>query len=166
VLIPGARANSINDGNIDAIQARYVVPIANISASPRVEKMLFDRGIGYIPGFVSNSGGIFCWYLARLYQQTRENIICQGYARKIRNLIDDARLKNIPIAELARIQAKSNANRMKLERKSAIHRVAALARKLSPSRSAYIALSKALGRDWSRKDTVFCKWYFNARYFH
>ena len=165
VLIPGARANSINESNIDAIQTRFVVPIANISTSPQMEKMLFDRGISYLPGFVSNSGGIFCWYLARLSEQTRESIIRQGYARKIRGLIDAARRKHLPIAELARLQAYNNANRMVLEGSSRFYRIAAKVRKLSPRRSVYIALGKVLGSDWSSNDSLFCRSYFNARYF-
>jgi glutamate dehydrogenase/leucine dehydrogenase len=165
VLIPGARANSINERNVDVIQARFIVPIANISTSPRMEKLLFDRGISYIPGFVTNSGGIFCWYLARLSPEARESVIRQGYARKIRRLIDTASRRQLPIAVVARLQAQNNANRMVLEGSTLFHRIAGKLRKLSPRRSVYIALSKILGSDWSRKDTLFCKSYFNARYF-
>lgn len=165
VLIPGARAHSINETNVNEIQARFVVPIANISTSSPMEKVLFDRGINYIPGFVSNSGGIFCWYLARLSDQAREGIIRRGYASKVSRLLVDADRMHLPIAELARLQAKNNANRMELEGRSFFHRVVGLVRKLSPRRSIYIALSKGLGRDWSSKDSLFCRSYFNARYF-
>lgn len=165
VLVPGARLNSINEGNVDAIKARYVVPIANNSASARMEKMLFDRGISYIPGFVSNSGGIFCWYLVQLSEQARENIIKQGYARKVRGLIEDANRKRVPIAELARSQATNNGNRMALEGSSPFYRILETLRKLLPSRSIYITLRKVLGNDWRSEYSLFCKWYFDAKHF-
>ena len=165
VLIPGARPNSINENNIDAIKARFIVPIANIPARPEIEKMLYERGVHYIPGFVSNSGGIFCWYLARLSGQSRENIIRQGFAERIRGLIDDADRRRLPIAELARSQAQDNANRMMLENSSLLNRTIGIARKLAPRRIAYVALSRIFGSRWGSRDSVFCRWYFDARYF-
>lgn len=165
VLIPGARPNSINKNNVDSIVARYVVPIANISASPDIETKMHERGISYIPGFVSNSGGIFCWYLARLSGELRESIIRDGLASKVRSLILQADRAQLPIAELARLQANSNADRMARENSSTLNRAAVLVRKMSPRRFAYIGLRKLLGDNWASKDSIFCRWYFDARYF-
>ena len=166
VLIPGARANSINSENVDSIVARYVVPIANISASPEIEKKMHSRGISYVPGFVSNSGGIFCWYLARLTGDLRESIIRDGLAGKIRNLIQHADRAQLPIAELARLQASRNAGRMASENSSTVNRAMVLAKKMAPRRLAYVVLGKLLGDGWASKDSIFCRWYFDARYFH
>ncbi|MGI9202185.1 MAG: Glu/Leu/Phe/Val dehydrogenase dimerization domain-containing protein [Woeseiaceae bacterium] len=165
VLIPGARPNSINNENVDSIVARYVVPIANISASPEIETKMHDRGISYVPGFVSNSGGIFCWYLARLSGELRESIIRTGLAGKIRNLILHADRAQLPIAELARLQANKNADRMTREKSSSLNRAVVMAKKMAPRRSAYVVLGKLLGDNWASKDSVFCRWYFDARYF-
>lgn len=166
VLIPGARANSINDRNVNSISARFVVPIANISASTEIEARMHDRGISYIPGFVSNSGGIFCWYLVRLSAELRESVIRNGLAGKIRRLVLQADRAQLSIAALARSQAKRNAIRMAREQNSALHRVIGLARKIAPRRLAYVALGKLLGDSWASKDSVFCRWYFDARYFN
>ncbi len=166
VLIPGARANSINKQNVDSIVARFVVPIANISASPEIETKMHNRGISYVPGFVSNSGGIFCWYLARLSGESRESIIRKGLASKIRNLILAADSAQLPIAELARSQANRNAGRMASENSSSLNRAVVLARKMAPRRLAYVVLGKLLGDNWASKDSIFCRWYFDARYFH
>ena len=165
VLIPGARPNSINEKNVDSIVARFVVPIANISASPEIETRMHNRGISYVPGFVSNSGGIFCWYLARLSGEPRESIIRNGLASKIRNLILDADRAELPIAELARLQANRNAARMARENRSSLNRAVVLARKMAPRRLAYVVLGKLLGDNWASKDSIFCRWYFDARYF-
>ena len=165
VLIPGARPNSINENNVASIKARVIVPIANIPATPQNENAMHERGISYIPGFVSNSGGIFCWYLARLSEQARENIIRLGLAKKINNLIDEAARKQIPIAALARSQAEVNARKMAAEGDSLLNRAESLARKLAPRRITYIVLKKVLGNGWGREDSKFCRWYFDARYF-
>ena len=164
-LIPGARPNSINEENVDSIVARFVVPIANISASPETELKMHDRGISYVPGFVSNSGGIFCWYLARLSGELRESVIRDGLASKIRNLIRHADRAQLPIAKLARLQANKNAGRMARENSSSLNRAKALARKMAPRRLAYVVLGKLLGDNWASKDSIFCRWYFDARYF-
>lgn len=165
VLVPGAQRHSIHEGNIERIKARFVVPIANIPASLRSEKMLHDRGIDYLPGFVSNSGGIFCWYLARLSRQARENIIRDGLARKIHGVIVDAKRGNLSIAELARKQAEQNADRMRLENSTFFHRAIGIARKLAPRRIVYVVLIKIFGNRRMREDSVFCRWYFDAKYF-
>jgi glutamate dehydrogenase (NAD(P)+) len=165
VLIPGAGPDSINKKNVDSIVARFVVPIANISASPEIEIEMHNRGISYVPGFVSNSGGIFCWYLARLSGELRESIIRNGLASKIHNLILDADRAELPIAQLARLQANTNAARMARENSSALNRAVVLARKMAPRRLAYVILGKLLGDNWASKDSIFCRWYFDARYF-
>ena len=166
VLIPGAGPDSINEKNVDSIVARFVVPIANISASPEIEIRMHNLGISYVPGFVSNSGGIFCWYLARLSGELRESIIRDGLASKIRNLILHADRAQLPIAELARLQANRNADRMARENSSILNRAVELARKMAPRRLAYVVLGKLLGDNWASKDSIFCRWYFDARYFH
>ena len=165
VLIPGARPNSINEENVDSIVARFVVPIANISASPEIETRMHNREISYVPGFVSNSGGIFCWYLARLSDELRESIIRNGLSSKIHKLILHADRARLPIAKLARLQANKNAGRMARENSSGLNRAVVSARKLAPRRLAYVVLGKLLGDNWASKDSIFCRWYFDARYF-
>ena len=166
VLVPGARPYSINETNVNKIKTRFVAPIANLAASPQIEKRLHGRGLSYIPGFVSNSGGIMCWYLARLSGQEREKIIRQGLARKIRRLIEEARRKNLSIAELARAQAQKNATRMTQEESgSFLQRAAGLARKLAPHRLLYIAICRLLGKKFPGVASRFYRSYYTARYF-
>jgi hypothetical protein len=114
---------------------------------------------------VSNSGGIFCWYLARLSGELRESIIKDGLASKIRKLILHADRAELPIAKLARLQANKNAGRMAEENSSSLNRAVRLAKKVSPRRLAYVILGKLLGDNWASKDSIFCRWYFDARYF-
>ena len=102
LLIPGGAPDSINMDNIDLIKAGWIVPIANICASPDVEKALQKRGIDFIPGFVSNSGGVFCWYLSRLSARAREELIRKEFKARIKRLVQMADSSEDSIAVTAR----------------------------------------------------------------
>ncbi len=58
ILVPGARPDVIHEGNVEEIQARLVVPGANIPFSAAIANRLSARGIGVVPAFVSNGGGV------------------------------------------------------------------------------------------------------------
>jgi glutamate dehydrogenase/leucine dehydrogenase len=58
ILIPGARPDAINHKNVERIQARLVVPGANIPFTHVIANQLSERGIGIVPDFVSNGGGV------------------------------------------------------------------------------------------------------------
>ena len=58
VLIPCAGSWMIHEGNVDRIQAKAVVPGANIPAKRNVQERLEARGILYLPDFVCNLGGV------------------------------------------------------------------------------------------------------------
>ena len=58
ILIPGARPDVIHAKNVDRIQARLVVPAANIPFRLPIANRLSRRGIGVVPDFVSNGGGV------------------------------------------------------------------------------------------------------------
>ena len=58
ILIPGARPDVIHAKNVDRIQARLVVPAANIPFRLPIANRLSQRGIGVVPDFVSNGGGV------------------------------------------------------------------------------------------------------------
>ena len=58
ILIPGARPDAIHSKNVERIQAKLVVPGANIPFTRSIANQLSDRGIGVVPDFVSNGGGV------------------------------------------------------------------------------------------------------------
>jgi glutamate dehydrogenase/leucine dehydrogenase len=58
ILIPGARPDAINSKNVERLQARLVVPGANIPFTRAIANQLSGRGIGVVPDFVSNGGGV------------------------------------------------------------------------------------------------------------
>jgi glutamate dehydrogenase (NAD(P)+) len=166
LLVPGAAADSINPGNVDRIDARFIIPIANICASEAIETRLAERGILYLPGFVTNCGGVFCWYLARLEASAREEMMRIGFARKVRRLIARADGLGQDVATVARGIAASNARRMAAEERGTVGwRIAAFLRKLTPKRLGYVVVSRLLGASWQRRPTRLCRWYYDSRYF-
>ena len=58
VLIPCAGPWMIREDNVEQIQAKAVVPAANIPASRPIQERLEARGILYLPDFMCNCGGI------------------------------------------------------------------------------------------------------------
>jgi glutamate dehydrogenase/leucine dehydrogenase len=58
ILIPGARPDAIHARNVEKIQAKLVVPGANVPFTIAIANRLSARGIGVVPDFVSNGGGV------------------------------------------------------------------------------------------------------------
>ena len=166
VLVPGARTDSIRSDDVGRLQVRFIVPIANAVATPDTELELYNAGVAFIPGFVSNSGGIFCWYLSRLEAAGRLHMIRRDFGNKVRRLVAEADRRQMAIAQLARQQADASAKRMNAEANGPpLARLAGMLRKLTPRRIGYVAMRKLLGKRWASKDSVLCRWYFQARYF-
>lgn len=166
LLIPGGGADSLNERNVDKIKARWVVPIANICASSEIEAKMYGRKIEFIPGFVSNSGGVFCWYLGRLTKNARESIIRDRFKARIGRLVQAADKSGLSIPDTARNIAHRNlVAAQSLERGEPAARLVSLGHKLSPRRVGYAIGSKLFGRNWGRTPNLIVRSYFDARYF-
>lgn len=59
ILVPAARTWSIHADNVSDIRARVIVPAANVPYTAEAVNNLHDRGILALPGFVTNSGGVY-----------------------------------------------------------------------------------------------------------
>jgi glutamate dehydrogenase/leucine dehydrogenase len=59
ILVPAARTFSISATNMAGIRARAVVPVANAPCTEDAFRTLHGRGVLCLPGFVTNSGGVF-----------------------------------------------------------------------------------------------------------
>lgn len=166
LLVPGARPFSINEHNFERIKTPLVVPIANIPATETVEQLLFRRGITYVPGFVSNCGGILSWQLARLTDEAREELIRTDFAGKVKRLVTQADRDGRAISYVARQDAHRNLRRMLQEGNGNVsQRMLAILRKFAPNRLGYAIGKRLLGENWSRKATTLCRWHYRAIYF-
>lgn len=166
LLIPGGDADSINPANVEKIEARCIVPIANICADQATERRLHERGIDFIPGFVANIGGIFCWYLSRLPASAREEIIRVGFKSKVSHLVRMADANSESISQVARRASQDNLVRLKKMNSGGVKsRVHSVMHNLSPKRLGYILGSKILGASWERRWNSVNKAYYNSRFF-
>jgi len=59
ILVPAARILALNEGNMTAVRARYIVPVANAPYTRGAMDFLQAKGITCLPGFVTNSGGVY-----------------------------------------------------------------------------------------------------------
>jgi glutamate dehydrogenase/leucine dehydrogenase len=63
ILIPAALASVITTSNCDAIQASYVLELANHPTDADAYDLLIKRGVTVIPDFLANAGGVTVSYL-------------------------------------------------------------------------------------------------------
>jgi len=82
VFVPAARPDVLHEGNMHMLQAKLVVPGANIAATPAAEKHLHERGVLVVPDFIANAGGVIC--AAMEYHGASEAAAFEAIARRIR----------------------------------------------------------------------------------
>lgn len=60
VLVPAANSNVINASNVNTINADYICSVANnpVENPVKLSEALKNRGIIYLPDFITNSGGL------------------------------------------------------------------------------------------------------------
>ncbi len=62
ILVPGARPDVINKGNVANVKAKIVAEAANLPAKYEVEQVLMKKGVVVLPDFVANAGGVISSY--------------------------------------------------------------------------------------------------------
>lgn len=60
IMVPAARPDAIDEDNVARLDCRMVLQGANIPVTAKAERILHDRGILSVPGFVANAGGVIC----------------------------------------------------------------------------------------------------------
>lgn len=60
VLVPAAQPDVITKQNADLVQAKAILPGANIPVTVEAEQMLRKRGVLCVPDVIANAGGVIC----------------------------------------------------------------------------------------------------------
>jgi glutamate dehydrogenase/leucine dehydrogenase len=60
IWVPAARPDVFTAENAGRVNAKVILPGANIAVTPAADEVFFDREILSIPDFVANAGGVIC----------------------------------------------------------------------------------------------------------
>ena len=60
IWIPAARPDVLTVDNVGRLKTLVVAEGANIPATPEAERLLAERGVLVLPGFIANAGGVIC----------------------------------------------------------------------------------------------------------
>lgn len=66
ILVPGARPYVIDKNNVGRVQAKVISSGANIPITDEAVEILFQRGIHFIPDFISNAGAVMSGPVAQV----------------------------------------------------------------------------------------------------
>jgi glutamate dehydrogenase/leucine dehydrogenase len=103
LLIPAARPDVIHADNQAGVQAKLIVPGANIGITDEAEHMLHERGVLCIPDFIANAGGVIC--AAVEYAGGRKRDAMAAIEEKVRantsEMLERADREEIPPREAA-----------------------------------------------------------------
>ncbi|MBB6348591.1 Glu/Leu/Phe/Val family dehydrogenase [Nonomuraea muscovyensis] len=58
ILVPAALQDVIDADLATRLRARLVVEAANLPTSPQAQRVLAERGVGIVPDFIANAGGV------------------------------------------------------------------------------------------------------------
>jgi glutamate dehydrogenase (NAD(P)+) len=113
VLIPAARPDVIDSGNVGRVRAQIIVQGANIPVTVDAERELHARGVLCVPDFIANAGGVICAALE--YQGSPEAGVLATIENKIRRntaaVLKDSRDRGIPPRKAAQDLAVSRVRR-------------------------------------------------------
>jgi len=113
VICPCAGIYPIHTENIRKIKAKIIVPGCNVTATKEVERLLYNRGIVYLPGFVCNAGGVLGLALRffGVEKNERSDFLDRGIQKKVRNIMIQAKNSKEAPAEIAHRIVKNNQER-------------------------------------------------------
>lgn len=72
ILIPAAIEGVINGGNVDDINARYIVEAANGPVLSEADAILSEKGVVVVPDVLANAGGVTVSYYEWIQNRTGE----------------------------------------------------------------------------------------------
>lgn len=103
ILIPSARTWVINNSNMADVKARFIVPVANAPYTEDAIAHLHQRGIVCLPGFVTNSGGVYASSLfdSGVSVEKIEKISGRYYKDAVSALLEKSALLNVSPVVLA-----------------------------------------------------------------
>jgi len=103
VLVPGARPDVIDERNVDRVEAKLVVPAANIPYAEGTLPRLHARGVVALPDFIVNAGGVL-GAMAAIQGLTPEQtfaMVAERVSANVKLAFDSARATGASIFDAA-----------------------------------------------------------------
>ena len=115
MVIPGARPWTIREDNADQLKAAMIVTAANIPVTRGAARILHEKGIPYIPDFVSTGGGIMGCSLMNQGFSLEDviKVMDSTFTTKITRLLDLAGERKISVEDMAVQIARNNFVRLR-----------------------------------------------------
>ncbi|MDJ0961944.1 MAG: Glu/Leu/Phe/Val dehydrogenase [Acidimicrobiia bacterium] len=108
IWVPAARPDVFTADNAAEVNAKVILPGANIAVTPAADQIFFERDILSIPDFIANAGGVICGAVeyhggtATQAFQVIEEKIRANTREVLENALDKVTMPATAAAELAR----------------------------------------------------------------
>lgn len=116
ILFPCGGLFSINPGNVNRLQCKFIIAGANCAVDPKCMQALDHRKIEYLPGFAANAGSVLKNHLAKQEKTNRVDIlerrIRELFGRRVGQLLEESKKNNLSVYEQAVNIARSNIQAM------------------------------------------------------
>lgn len=103
MIFPCAQHHAITAANVDRLRARLLCPAANAPWPVAVEKRFETLGIGYLPEFATNGGGVLGAVMAYAGFSHRERVafVRQVFGQNARCVLERAAVEGVSVREVA-----------------------------------------------------------------
>lgn len=114
IAVPGARAWTINESNVDSIRVKSVISAANIPITPKSTMELESRGTTVVPDYVTNSAGIFaCGLLKQGFtEQMTTKAVTSIYRDRLQSLLKVSDESGLPLGKIAESSCTRNVEQL------------------------------------------------------
>lgn len=90
ILLPSALENAIHEDNVGAVQAKYIVEIANGPVTPDADQALEKQGVQVIPDILANSGGVIVSYFEWVQNRSGDQWPLEKVNDRLKTIIDQS----------------------------------------------------------------------------
>jgi glutamate dehydrogenase/leucine dehydrogenase len=113
ILVLAALGDAVTEENVDTIQAKYIVELANGPINEKAAALLDSRGVVVLPDIIANAGGVIVSYLEWLQNKKSEqwkeekvnNELRQYMTSAVDTMMNTSQEHQVPLKEAAFIIA-------------------------------------------------------------
>jgi len=122
ILVPGARPYVIDKNNVNRVQAKVISSGANIPVTDEAIEVLFQRGIYFIPDFISNAGAVMSGPVAQVGGTLDDvfRVLTEVLGQLTRDILTDARKEGINPRSLAVRRCQEKVLKVRTEKEAAL----------------------------------------------